>query len=70
MHHLHVYWSRIFSFVSKIKRGMVALSSVATPLRVSLLQTYSAVIFALAINSLKMKLMVVFLFCSCQAVAC
>ena len=41
---------------------MDVVSSVATPLRVYMLQTHSAVIIVLAINSLKMKQMVTF-FC-------
>ena len=51
-----------FHLFSKIKRGMAAVSSVATPLREYMLRTYSAVILVLAINSLKMKQMVDF-FC-------
>ena len=50
---------------------MAAVSSVATSLCVYMLQTYSAVILVLAINSFKMKQMVVFfLFCGSRAVAC
>ena len=67
---LYIYWNRIFSCVSKIKRGMLAVSSVTTPLRVYTLRIYGAIILVLAINSLKMKQMVdFFLFCSSRAVA-
>ena len=60
-----------FHLFPKIKKGMTAVSSVATSLRVYVLRTYSAVILVLAINSLKIKQMVVFfLFCSSRAVAC
>ena len=52
-----------FHLFLKIKRCMAAVSSVATPLRVYMLSTYSAVILVLAINFLKMKHIVVFLFC-------
>ena len=48
-----------FHLFPKIKRGMAAVSPVATPLRVYMLQTYSAAIVVLAINSLKIKQMVV-----------
>ena len=59
-----------FHLFPKFKRGMVTVSFVATSLRVYMLRTYSAVILALAINSLKMKQMVVFfLFCRSRAVA-
>ena len=48
-----------FHLFAKIKRNMAAITSVATSLRVSMLRTYSAAILVLAINSLKMKQMVV-----------
>ena len=57
MHRLCIYWSRIFSLL-KFKRGISAVSSMTTPLRVYLLQIYSAVILVLAIYALKMKQMV------------
>ena len=46
-----------FHLFPKIKRGVVAVTSVAPPLRVyrPMLRTDSAVIFVLATNSLKMK---------------
>ena len=64
MHRLYTYWNRIFSYVSKIKRGMPAVSSMIMPLRVYnyMLRIYSAVILVLAINSLKIKQIVDF-FC-------
>ena len=43
-----------FHLFPKIKRGMDAVSSVATQLHVYMLRTCSAVILVLAINSLKM----------------
>ena len=49
-----------FHLLPKIKRGMATVRSVATPLRVYMLRTYSAVILVLAINSFKMKQMVNF----------
>ena len=51
--------AEFFHLFPKIKRS---ISSVATPLRVHMLRTYSAVVLVLAINSLKMKQMIVF-FC-------
>ena len=59
MHRL--YWSRIFRAFSKFKRGMPAVNSMTTPLRV-MLRVDSVVIFVLAINSLKMKQMAVFFY--------
>ena len=54
-----------FHVFLKFKRGMPTVSSMTTPLRVCMLQIYSAVTLVLAINSLKMKQMVdFFLFCS------
>ena len=50
-----------FHLFPKMKRGMAAVSS-ATPLRVYMLRTCSAVILVLAISSLKMKQMVVCFF--------
>ena len=49
-----------FHLFPKINGGMAALSSMATLLRLYVLRTYSAVILVLAISSLKMKEMVVF----------
>ena len=46
----------------KFKRGMPAVSSMTTPLRVYMLRICSVVILVLTINSLKMKQMVDF-FC-------
>ena len=51
-----------FHLFPKTKRCMAAVSSVAALLRVYMLRTYRAVILVLAINSLKVKQMVVF-FC-------
>ena len=59
-----------FHLFPKIKRCMAAVRSVATPLRVYMLRTYSAVILLLAIISLKVEQMVVFLFCSTRAAVC
>ena len=47
-----------FHVFLKFEKGMPAVSSMTTPLRVYMLQIYSAVILVLAINSLKMKQMV------------
>ena len=44
-----------FLLFLKFKKGMPAVSSMATPLRVYMLRIYSAAILVLAINSLKMK---------------
>ena len=44
-----------FQVFLKFKRGMLAVSSMTTPLRVGMLRIYSAAILVLAINSLKMK---------------
>ena len=58
-----IYTGAVFFHVFlKFKRGMPAVSSMATPLRVYMLRIYSAVNLALAVYSLKMKQMVVFLF--------
>ena len=60
-----------FHLFSKIKRCMAAVSTMIMPLHVYTLQMYSAIILVLAINSLKMKQMVVFfLFCSSRAALC
>ena len=52
MHRFYICWSRIFSCVSKIQKGLPAVSSMTTPqrLRVHMLRIYSAVILVLAIN--------------------
>ena len=55
----YIYTGALFP---KIKRGMAAFRSVATPLRVYMLRTYNAVILALVINSLKNETNVCF-FC-------
>ena len=52
------YTGAVFFYVFlKFKRGMPAVSSMTTPLRVyrPMLRIYSAVILVLAINSLTMK---------------
>ena len=61
MHPLYIYCSHFFHLFPKIKRGMAAVCSVAPPLRIyrPMLRT---VILVVAINSLKMKQMVLF-FC-------
>ena len=54
-----IYTRAVFFHVFlKFEKGMPAVSSRTTPLRVYMLQIYSAVILVLAINSLKMKQMV------------
>ena len=64
-----IYTRAVFFHVfPKIKMGMAAVSSTATPLRVYMPRIYSAVILVLAINLLKMK-QGFFLFCSSRAVA-
>ena len=55
-----------FQLFPKIKRGIAAVSSMATPLHVYMLRPYSAVILVLAINSLKMKQVVVFFYVFCS----
>ena len=65
----YIYTGAIFFYVfPKFKRGMPAVTSMTTPLRV-VLRIYRAVIFVLAINSSKMKQMVVYLFCGSRAIA-
>ena len=59
MHRLCICWSHIFSHL-KFKRGMPAVSSMTTPLRVYMLLIYSVVILVLVMNALKMKQMVDF----------
>ena len=54
----------------KFKRGMLAVRSMAMPLREHMLRIYGVVIFVLTINSLKMNKWLIFLFCSSGAVAC
>ena len=49
-----------FHVFLKFKRGMPAVSSKTTSLRVYMLQNYSAVILVLAVRSLKIKQMVNF----------
>ena len=63
MHYLYIYWSGIFHVFLKFKRGMPAVSSMTTPLRVHMLWIYSVVILVLTITSLKTKQMIDF-FCS------
>ena len=59
MHCFYItYTGAVFFYVFlKFKRGMPAVSSMTTPLRVyrPMLRIYSAVILVLAINSLTMK---------------
>ena len=52
MHRLSIYTGAVFFHVFlKFKRGMPAVSSMTTPLRIYLLQIYSAAFLVLAINS-------------------
>ena len=60
MHCLYIYWSRIFFGFLKFKRGMCAVSSTTTTLRVCIFRISSVVNLVLAMNSLKMKQMVDF----------
>ena len=59
-----IYTGAVFFHVFlKFKRGMPAVSSMTTPLRVHMLWIYSVVILVLTITSLKTKQMIDF-FCS------
>ena len=59
---VYILEPHFFHVSLKFKRGTPAVSSMTSPLRVCMLRIYSAVILALAINSLKIKQMVNF-FC-------
>ena len=64
------YTGVVFFSCVKFKIGMPAVSFITMPSACIILRIYRAVILVLAMNSLKMKQMVDFLFYRSRAVAC